>query len=112
MGFSAEQKADIWRRWKAGESLHEIGRAEFSTTFFRDAAASVNFFLRILNIQLCILWAEQSLWPSYHRPTVFATARKSNLSIFGGRTDADEKVAFSIPIQHIWVAAHALMGPG
>ncbi len=26
-GLSTEQKADIWRRWKAGESLHEIGRA-------------------------------------------------------------------------------------
>ena len=26
-GLSAEQKADIWRRWKTGESLHEIGRA-------------------------------------------------------------------------------------
>src|SRR6202043_3486495 len=26
-GLSAEQKADLWRRWKAGESLHEIGRA-------------------------------------------------------------------------------------
>jgi hypothetical protein len=26
-GLSVEQKADIWRRWKAGESLHEIGRA-------------------------------------------------------------------------------------
>src|ERR1700761_6002975 len=26
-GLSAEQKTDIWRRWKAGESLHEIGRA-------------------------------------------------------------------------------------
>jgi len=26
-GLSAEQKVDIWRRWKAGESLHEIGRA-------------------------------------------------------------------------------------
>ena len=26
-GLSAEQKADIWRRWKAGDSLHEIGRA-------------------------------------------------------------------------------------
>lgn len=24
---SAAQRADIWRRWKAGESLHEIGRA-------------------------------------------------------------------------------------
>jgi hypothetical protein len=25
--FSAEQRTDTWRRWKAGESLHEIGRA-------------------------------------------------------------------------------------
>ena len=26
-GFSAIEKGDIWRRWKAGQSLHEIGRA-------------------------------------------------------------------------------------
>jgi integrase len=26
-GLSAEQKLDVWRRWKAGETLHEIGRA-------------------------------------------------------------------------------------
>ena len=25
--LSAEQRTDIWHRWKAGESLHEIGRA-------------------------------------------------------------------------------------
>jgi hypothetical protein len=25
--LSAEQRAEMWRRWKAGESLHEIGRA-------------------------------------------------------------------------------------
>ena len=24
--LSAEQRTDIWGRWKAGESLHEIGR--------------------------------------------------------------------------------------
>ena len=24
---SAAQRTDIWRRWKAGQSLHEIGRA-------------------------------------------------------------------------------------
>jgi hypothetical protein len=24
---SAEQRTDMWRRWKAGELLHEIGRA-------------------------------------------------------------------------------------
>jgi transposase, IS30 family len=26
-GLSAIQKSDIWRRWKAGQTLHEIGRA-------------------------------------------------------------------------------------
>jgi transposase len=26
-GLTAGQMVDIWRRWKAGESLHEIGRA-------------------------------------------------------------------------------------
>src|SRR5216683_8236329 len=26
-GLSAAQKGDMWRRWKAGQSLHEIGRA-------------------------------------------------------------------------------------
>ena len=25
--LSAEQTTDVWRRWKAGESLHEIRRA-------------------------------------------------------------------------------------
>jgi hypothetical protein len=26
-GFSAIEKRDVWSRWKAGQSLHEIGRA-------------------------------------------------------------------------------------
>src|SRR5271154_3527597 len=26
-GFSAIEKRDVWKRWKAGQSLHEIGRA-------------------------------------------------------------------------------------
>ena len=25
--LSAAQRAELWRRWKAGESLHRIGRA-------------------------------------------------------------------------------------
>ena len=25
--LSSAQRADLWRRWKAGQSLHEIGRA-------------------------------------------------------------------------------------
>jgi hypothetical protein len=27
VGLSAAQKSDMWCRWKAGQSLHEIGRA-------------------------------------------------------------------------------------
>jgi hypothetical protein len=26
-GLSPAQKSDVWRRWKAGQTLHEIGRA-------------------------------------------------------------------------------------
>ena len=26
-GFSEEQKLNVWRRWKAGQTLHEIGGA-------------------------------------------------------------------------------------
>jgi hypothetical protein len=26
-GLSAVQKSELWRRWKAGQSLHDIGRA-------------------------------------------------------------------------------------
>jgi IS30 family transposase len=26
-GLSAAQKSEVWRRWKAGQTLHEIGRA-------------------------------------------------------------------------------------
>ena len=26
-GLSAEQKCDVWRRWKEGQTLNEIGRA-------------------------------------------------------------------------------------
>jgi hypothetical protein len=27
VGLSAAQRTEVWRRWKAGQSLHEIGRA-------------------------------------------------------------------------------------
>ena len=27
MRLSSAQRADLWRRWKAGQPLHEIGRA-------------------------------------------------------------------------------------
>jgi DNA-binding CsgD family transcriptional regulator len=38
-GLSAEQNADIWRRWKLGESFHEIGRA------FNKGHGSIQFLL-------------------------------------------------------------------
>ena len=38
-GLSAVQKTEIWRRRKAGESLHEIGRA------FRKDHGSIHFLL-------------------------------------------------------------------
>src|SRR5580692_6676095 len=37
--LSAEQRIDMWRRWKAGESLHEIGRA------FGKGHGSIRFLL-------------------------------------------------------------------
>ena len=39
--LSAEQRTDIWRRWKAGESLHEIGRA------FGEDHGSIQFLLSL-----------------------------------------------------------------
>jgi hypothetical protein len=39
IGLSAEQKAQLWIRWKAGQSLHEIGRA------FGKEHASIHFLL-------------------------------------------------------------------
>ena len=38
--LSLEQRIDMWRRWKAGESLHEIGRA------FGKAHNSIRFLLK------------------------------------------------------------------
>ncbi|RXH54732.1 IS30 family transposase [Granulicella sibirica] len=38
-GLSSDQKVDIWRRWKLGESLHEIGRA------FNKDHGSIQFLL-------------------------------------------------------------------
>src|ERR1700743_1355672 len=37
--LSTEQRSDMWRRWKAGESLHEIGRA------FGKGHGSIRFLL-------------------------------------------------------------------
>jgi Helix-turn-helix domain len=39
--LSTEQRIDMWRRWKAGESLHEIGRA------FGKGHGSIRFLLTL-----------------------------------------------------------------
>ncbi len=39
--LSIEQRVEMWRRWKAGESLHEIGRA------FGKAHGSIRFLLKL-----------------------------------------------------------------
>ena len=38
--LSTKQRIDMWHRWKAGESLHEIGRA------FGKAHSSIRFLLK------------------------------------------------------------------
>jgi hypothetical protein len=38
--LSAEQRTDMWRRWKAGDSLHEIGRV------FGKGHGSIRFLLK------------------------------------------------------------------
>lgn len=44
-GLSHEQKAELWRRWKAGESLSDIGRAlgKHAASVFGVAAAKGGF---------------------------------------------------------------------
>jgi len=41
-GLSAEQKCDVWRRWKAGQTLHEIGRV-FGKEISRGLASGSSF---------------------------------------------------------------------
>jgi hypothetical protein len=60
-GLSAEQKADIWNRWKSGESLHEIGRV------FDKDHGSIRFLLTQrggIVLLLVGVRSERSRWPS------------------------------------------------
>ena len=60
-GLSAAEKADIWRRWKVGESLHEIGRA------FGKDHGSIQFLCRSTVGSLrqsAAVHSERSRWPS------------------------------------------------
>ncbi len=40
MELSVAQRTDVWRRWKAGESLHTIGRAFDRPHTLRESAPS------------------------------------------------------------------------
>ncbi len=45
-GLSAGQKRELWQRWKAGQSLSEIGRAlEKQATSIRDVVSAVGGFV-------------------------------------------------------------------
>ncbi len=45
-GLSAEQRRELWQRWKAGQSLHEIGRAlEKWATSIRDVVSASGGFV-------------------------------------------------------------------
>jgi hypothetical protein len=46
-GLSAVRKRDMWRRWKAGRSLHEIGRA-FGTAFVDSLFGVASWWVRPL----------------------------------------------------------------
>jgi hypothetical protein len=44
-GLSAEQMSDVWRRWKSGQTLHEIGRKRTSALVVqRTELATLNLF--------------------------------------------------------------------
>jgi len=47
--LSEQQRNDMWRRWKTGQSLHEIGRV------FGKDHVSIEFMLAQTRVRLCVL---------------------------------------------------------
>jgi IS30 family transposase len=77
-GFSAVEKDRIWSRWKAGQSLHEIGRA------FDKPHSSIR----------CLLLPRGGIPP--------ATRRRSRLSLtLAEREDISRGIASSLPLRAI-----------
>src|SRR5471030_1414359 len=77
-GFSAVEKSRIWNRWKAGESLHEIGRA------FDKPHSSIR----------CLLLPRGGIPP--------ATRRRSRLSLtLAEREDISRGIASGLPLREI-----------
>jgi hypothetical protein len=68
-GLSAEQKIDVWRRWKAGQTLHEIGRA------FGKEHSSMR----------CLVSRDCSGRPAACAPRAHAAGARGNLSRVGFR---------------------------
>ena len=67
-GFSAMQKSDLWRRWKVGQSLHEIGRA------FGKSHSSIR----------CLLLPRGGIPPKAHRRSRLALTRAEREDISRG----------------------------
>jgi hypothetical protein len=66
-GLSAAQKRELWQRWKAGQSLTEIGRA------FEKHSSSIHLialhFRRPVDFRLAISWKYRLALPlSLHCP--------------------------------------------
>src|ERR1700678_1990877 len=77
-GLSAIEKRDIWKRWKAGQSLHEIGRA------FDKPHSSIR----------CLLLPRGGIPP--------AARRRSRLALtLGEREDISRGIASGSPIREI-----------
>ena len=66
--LSAEQRADMWRRWKAGESLHEIGRA------FGKGHGSIRFLLTQRGGIVPAVRRRQNVRPHYWQVSDWAEA--------------------------------------
>src|SRR5258707_12247861 len=77
--LSTEQRIDMWRRWKSGESLHEIGRA------FGKGHGSIRFLLGDLRIRDYLALRRCALhWqaPCARNPLVKMLKSAPNLSAF------------------------------
>jgi hypothetical protein len=70
--LSAEQRAEMWRRWKAGESLHDIGRA------FGKGHGSIRF---LLTQRGGIVPAVRRRWPRTLTPPSGKTSHEELLPV-------------------------------
>jgi hypothetical protein len=100
-GLSSTQKIEIWRRWKAGESLHDIGRV------FGKDHGSIHFLLSQHGGTRWILYAgnplvQEACLRLAHslRSQLFSSALLYNSSIFSeeGGFSMSNSGAFGKPV--------------